>query len=85
MCAALWMTPQCSPFQADQAGSGVVLHGPLQQRQTPYPRFVITTGAHAARQTPPMDEEPTRNEDAAAIEDRGSRARAQEGPADGEE
>ena len=84
-CAAQQMTPQRSPFQADRAGSGVVVHGPLQRRQTPYPRFVITTGAHAARQTPPMNEEPTRNEDAVAIEDRGSHARAREGLADGEQ
>ena len=82
-CTAQRMTPQRSPFQDDQAGSGVEVHGPLQRRQTPYPCFIITTGAHAARQTPPVNEEPTRNEDAAAIEDRGSRARAREGPADG--
>ena len=84
-CTAQRMTPQRSPFQADRAGSGVEVHGPLQRRQTPYPRFVVTTGNHAARQPPPANEELPRDEDNQAIEDRGSRARAQEGPADGEQ
>ena len=48
-CIAQRMTPQRSPFQSGEAGSGVVVHGPLLRRQTPYPRFVVTTGAQAAR------------------------------------
>ena len=82
-CTAQRMTPQRSPFQADRAGSGVVVHGPLQRRQTPYPRFVVTSGDQVARRPPPASEEPPRNEGNGAIEDRGSRARAREGPADG--
>ena len=82
-CIAQRMTPQRSPFQADRAGSGIEVHGPLQRRQTPYPRFVVTTGNQAARQPPPANEEPPRNENAGTIEDRGSRARAREAPADG--
>ena len=81
-CTAQRMTPQRSPFQADQAGSGVVVHGPLLRRQTPYPRFVVTTGAQAAHRPPPSNDGPPRNEDARAIEDRGSCARAREAPAD---
>ena len=84
-CIAQGMTPQRSPFQTEQAGSGVVVHGPLLRRQTPYPRFVVTTGAQAARRPPPANEELPRNEDAQAIEDRGSCARAREAPADGGE
>ena len=84
-CAAQRMTPQRSPFQADQAGSGVVVHGPLLRRQTPYPRFVVTTGTQAARRPPPTNGELPRNEGAEAIEDRGSCARAREALADGEE
>ena len=49
-CTAQRMTPQRSPFQANRAGSGIVVHEPLQRRQTPYPRFVVTTtGTQAAR------------------------------------
>ena len=84
-CTAQRMTLQRSPFQADQAGSGVVVHGPLLRRQTPYPRFVVTTGAQAARRPPPTNEGTPRSEDAEAIEDRGSCARAREAPADGGE
>ena len=84
-CAAQQMTPQRSPFQANQARSGVVVHGLLLRLQTPYPRFVVTTGAQAARQPPPMNEESPRNGDARAIEDRGSCARARDGPAGGGE
>ena len=84
-CTAQRMTPQRSPFQTDQAGSGVAVHGPLLPRQTPYPRFVVTTRAQAARQPPPVNEESPRNEDTRAIEDRGSYARARDGPADGGE
>ena len=81
-CIAQRMTPQRSPFQSGEAGSGVVVHGPLLRRQTPYPRFVVTTGAQAAQRTPPTNGEQPRNEDASAIEDRGSCARARDGPAD---
>ena len=81
-CTAQRMTPQRSPFQANQAGSGVVVHEPLLRRQTPYPRFVVTTGAQAARRPPPTNEESLRDEGAEAIEDRGSCARAREVPAD---
>ena len=84
-CLAQRMTPQRSPFQTDQAGSGVVVHGPLLRRQTPYPRFVVTTGAQAARRPPPTNVEQPRNEDNRAIEDRGSCARVREAPAGGEE
>ena len=84
-CIAQRMTPQRSPFQSGEAGSGVVVHGPLLRRQTPYPRFVVTTGARAARQPPPMNGEPPRSEGAEAIEDRGSCARAREVQADGGE
>ena len=83
-CTAQRMTPQRSPCQADQAGSDVAVHGPLLRRQTPYPRFVITTGAQAARRPPPTGEETLRNEDARMIEDRGSCARARERPANDE-
>ena len=79
------MTPQRSPFQFDQAGSGVAVHGPLLRRQTPYPRFVVTIGAQAARQLPPTNEGIPRDEDEEAIEDRGSCARAREAQADGGE
>ena len=84
-CTAQRMTPQRSPFQTDQAGSGVAVHGPLLRHQTPYPRFVVTPGAQAARSSPPMNVELQRNEDAGAIEDRGSRARIREAQADGGE
>ena len=57
-CIAQRMTPHRSPFQADQAGSGVAVHGPLQRRQTPYPRFVVTTSEQDPRQPPPTNEEP---------------------------
>ena len=63
----------------------MAVHGPLLRRQTPYPRFVVTTGAQAARGSPPMNVELQRNEDAGAIEDRGSHARIREAQADGEE
>ena len=84
-CVAQRMTPQRSPFQSGEAGSGVVVHGPLLRRQTPYPRFVVTTGAQAARQPPPTNGEQPRSEGAEAIEDRGSCARAREAQADGGE
>ena len=84
-CVAQRMTPQRSPFQTGQAGSGVVVHGPLLRRQTPYPRFVVTTGAQTAQRPPPTNEEPPRNEDDEAVEDRGSCVRVQDGPADGGE
>ena len=84
-CTAQRMTPQRSPFQADQAGSGVVVHGPLLRRQTPYPRFVVTTGAQAAPRPPPTNEGTPRNEGPETIEDRGSCARAREAPVDGGE
>ena len=84
-CAVQRMTPQRSPFQADLAGSGVVMHGPLLRRQIPYPRFVITTGAQAAWWPPSTKEELPRNEDARAIEDRGSCARSQDERTDGGE
>ena len=84
-CTAQRMTPQRSPFQSGEAGSGVVVHGPLLRRQTPYPRFVVTTGAQAARQPPPTNGERPRSEGAEAIEDRGSCARAREAQADGGE
>ena len=84
-CIAQRMTPQRSPFQSDGAGSGVAVHGPLLRRQTPYPRFVVTTGARAARRPPLTNEETPRNEGTQAIEDRGSCARAREAPTDGGE
>ena len=80
MCIAQRMMPQRSPFQADQAGSGVAVHGPLLRRQMLYPRFVVTTGAHAARQTPPTNEEPSRDVDAGVFEDCGSYAEVRRGP-----
>ena len=80
-CTAQRITPQRSPFQANQAGSGIVVHGPLQRRQTPYPRFVVTTGNQAARRPPLTNEESLRNRGAEIIEDRRSRAKAQGGPA----
>ena len=82
-CTAQRMTPQRSPFQADRGGSGVEVHGPLPRRQTPYPRFVVTSGNQVARRPPPASGEPPRNEDTGTIEDRGSCARTREGPADG--
>ena len=73
------------PFQSDRAEADVAVHGPLLRRQTPYPRFVVTTGAQAARRPPPTNEGTPRDEDAEAIEDRGSCARAREAQADGGE
>ena len=84
-CAAQQMMPQRSPFQADQAGSGVVVYGPLLRRQTPYPRFVVTTGAQVVQRPPPTNGELSRNEGVDTIEDRGSCARAREAQADGGE
>ena len=74
-CIAQRMTPQRSPFQSGEAGSGVAVHGPLLRRQTPYPRFVVTTGAQAAHRSPTNEEQP-RNGNDRAVEDRGSCARA---------
>ena len=71
------------PFQSNRAGADVAVHGPLLRRQTPHPCFVITTGAQAACRPLPMNEEPLQNEDAGAVEDRGSCARVQDGPANG--
>ena len=73
------------PFQSDRTGSGVVVHGPLLRHQTPYPRFVVTTGAQATQQPLPTNGEQPRDEDARTVEDRGSCARAREAPADGGE
>ena len=73
------------PFQSDRAGADVAVHGPLLRRQTPYPRFVITTGPQAARRQLPANEEPLQNEDAGAVEDRGSCARTRDGLANGGE
>ena len=75
-CAALRMTPQRSPFQCDQAGANVAIHDRLPRRRTPYPRFVVMTGAQAARQPQPPNVGPSRNADAGAAEGRGSCAGA---------
>ena len=82
-CAAQRMTPQRSPFQADQAGSGVAVHGPLLRCQMPYLRFVVTTGAQAARRPPSPNGGLPRNEAAEEIEDCGRCARVQDSPANG--
>lgn len=39
-CGVLWMTPHRSPFQSDQAGAGIVVHGRLMWRQALYPQMV---------------------------------------------
>lgn len=81
-CAALRMTPQRSPFQFDQAGTGVAIHGPLIKYQTSYPRFVITTSTRDPRRAQQTNGEQHPNEVAGADEGQGSCAGAQRGPTD---
>ena len=60
-------------------------HGRLPRPQTPYPRYVVTTGERDLRRAAPMNVEPRRDEGARAGEGQGSCAEAPGGRADGGE